>query len=253
MAASIFDTARYQRLRRNFLIFLGACIAFSTVIYMPVYWLMYSDIRWNDSIPMLIWLEMVEPLMNYIFYLGAFTFLIHGTARFDAHKTAPFVGFFAGAAFLRYLTNVFSYIWIMGALHVSEWVTYDLPDILISTVFDCVQIGIAFRICYRTLAGKKYQPVLRVSDRVPTLRAAWLCAIIPAVTQVLSRFYYDMQMIFSFELQIDGGMELFLVISYYITDLLAIPVGFLVIALSLKWLSRAEQRAQSEYDSTKQK
>lgn len=251
MAASVFDTARYSRLRRNFLIFLGACIAFSTVIYMPIYWLMFSDIRWSDSVPMLIWIEMVEPLMNYAFYLGSFAFLIHSTSRFGSHKAAPLVGFFAGAALLRYLTNVFSYIWIMGALHVSEWLAYDLPDILLSTAFDGIQIGVAFWIAHRVLKGKKHQPVTRITDRVPMLRAAWLCAIIPAVTQVLSRFYYDLQMFFSFQMEIDGGGELILMISYYLTDLLAIPVGFLIIALILKVLSRAEQKAREAFDSEK--
>lgn len=251
MAASIFDTARYARLRRNFLIFLGACIAFSTVIYMPVYWLMYSDVRWHDSIPMLIWREMLEPLMNYVFYLGSFAILIHGSARFGSYKAAPFIGFFAGAALLRYLTNVFSYIWIMGALHVSEWLAYDLPDILLSMAFDCIQIGVAFWIAHRVLNGKRYQPVNRMTDRAPMLRAAWLCAIIPVVTQVLSRFYYDLRLFFSFEMQIEGAGEMLLMISYYVTDLLAIPVGFLVIAVTLKWLSKAETRAKESFDADK--
>ena len=253
MASSMLDDARYNRLRRNFWIFLISCVAFSTVIYMPVYWLMYSNIRWSESTPMLIWTEMLEPVMNYIFYLGSFSFLIHGSARFGARRVAPFIGIFTIAAFLRYFTNVFSYIWIMGALHLSEWATYDLPAILFSAAVDCVQIGIAYWICTHVERQKAYTPVARVTERSPMTLAAWFCAIIPVTTQVLSRIYYDIQLAVSYELKIEGTWEILVMVSYYLTDLLTIPVGFVVIAQVLKWLGKAEARAQAEWDAAKKK
>ena len=88
---------------------------------------------------------------------------------------------------------------------------------------------------------------------MPMTRAAWYCAIIPATTQVLSRIYYDIQLAVSYELEIEGAGEIIVMVSYYLTDLLAIPVGFLVIAQVLKWLGKAEVRARAEWDAAKKK
>lgn len=252
MAVSMFEQARYEKTRRNFLIFLGACIAFSSVIYMPVYWLMYSDVVWNESIPMLIWMEMVEPLMNYAFYLGSFAFVIWGAARFGTRKVRAFVALYAGAALLRYLTNVLSYMWVMGAIHFSEWAAYDFPEILFSTGIDCLQMAIVFAACYGTLNNRKYEPVTRITAyATPMLRVAWVSAVLPALTQLASRIYYDLQLVLSFNNRIGRG-EVFLMILYYVIDLCAIPVGFLALSLVLRRLSRSEQAALDAYNEAKQ-
>lgn len=249
MVASLFDESRYQRLRKNFLIFLISCMAFSTFIYMPVYWLLYSDVRWSDSAVLLMWNELVEPLMNYTFYLGSFAFVIHAAARFGTASAAPFCGFYGGAAFLRYVTNLFSYMWIMGAIHVSGFMTYDLPDMLFSTAIDLLQMGIAFWIAHACTKKNKYVAVERITAlNNPSLRAAAWISVIPACTQLLSRFYYDMQLIFTFHWKVDGMGEVLLMVSYYLTDLLAVPVGFLAMALVLRRMGRSETRAREIWE-----
>ncbi|MBQ9773468.1 MAG: hypothetical protein IJW30_02285 [Clostridia bacterium] len=256
MAEPLFEEYRYRRYRNQFIIFLIACVAFCTGIYMPFYYLLVSNVAFAESPLILVWMEIVEPLMNYVFYLGSFAYVIFGALRFGPGRGLRLMTAYIVASFLRYATNVLSYMWTMGAIRWSEFVEFELGGILFSTLIDWVQIGIMFWMIHAQIVRRR----MRVEDCMPfpkilgsrgnrLLRLAFLVAIIPAATQVLSRAYYDFHKIVILEFQVQGWPEIILMISYYLTDLLAIPVGYMVIAWILRRLYRGEEKVRALWEA----
>ncbi len=258
MQNDLLEVHRQKLYRRNFLIFLGACVGFYTLIYMPIYYLLSTNIVWSDSPLLLMWMELIEPLMNYAFYWGAFAFVLYAALRDGQKRALPLAGFYAAAAFLRYFTGLFSYMWIMGAIHWSSFLATDLWGLLFSLFMDCAQMALvllAFYLMERKLIRSRsipahqgtireaYLPMTRVFDwKDPLFRLSFIAASVPAALQILSRIYYDLDLILIRGMEISGVGEVIVILSYYITDIATAFLGALILSMLLNAFFRADEK-----------
>ncbi len=261
MSLSLFDAHRQKKLRFAYLIFLISCVAFYTLIYMPLYHLMKSDEVTFGNL-LILWMELVEPLMNYTFYWGSFGFVLYSILRFGARESIAMIAFYAAAAVLRYVTGIFSYLWVMGAIHWSEFVVSDLPGIALSTLVDWSQmaavLGLAAWVCSSIrnrepalsrvgAIAKAYLPFKKLFDLQNAL--FWLIAAtaaVPSLIRILERIYYDLDRILIRDIEIQGAGDAIVMLTYYIVDLLTPVIGAVLLPLLLKLFHRADLRAAAE-------
>ena len=241
MPLSLFDSIRHQKMRRYFTVFLAICAGFYAMVYMPVYYLLSSNVIWVDSPLLLLWMELIAPLMNYTLYWGSFAFVIYHTFRFGFVNIKFSVSMYALFTAIRNFSGIFSYMSVMGAIRWSEFVLNDLFGMIFSTLMDWLQMGILllalFLILKRELKkdpslckiGELAHRHLPIGKRLDFSNSALLTALIisavPALIRVLERLYYDLDLIFNLGMKIEGAGEIIVMISYYVTDLLTIPLG----------------------------
>ncbi len=262
MQTDLLQEHRQKRYRRIFWIFLGACVGFYTLIYMPIYYLLSSNVLWSNSPLLLLWMEVIEPLMNYTFYWGSFGFVLYALLVSGWKRAGAFSAFYAAAAFLRYFTGLFSYMWIMGAIHWSSFMAMDFWGLVFSFLMDCAQVAIVLLAAYtiiRKLQKKDsrfrspgairetYLPFVRVMDwKNPVFRLSLIAASVPAVIQILSRIYYDLDLILVRGMQISGVGEVIVMLSYYITDIATAFLGAMVLSLLLNSFYRSDEKYKAE-------
>ncbi len=262
MQTDLLEAHRKKLYRRNFLIFLGACVGFYTLIYMPVYYLLSTNIVWSNSPLLLLWMEVIEPLMNYAFYWGSFAFVLYAILRDGKRPALQLAALYAAAAFLRYFTGLFSYMWIMGAIHWSAFMATDFWGLLFSFFMDCVQMALlllAFYFVEKKLIKSHSQvvrqgsireaflPMMRAFEwKNPLFRLSFIAAAIPTVLQILSRLYYDLDLIFVRGMEISGAGEVIVILSYYITDIATAFLGALVISVLLNAFFRNDEKRREE-------
>ena len=256
---SLFDSIRQQKLRKYFIVFLAICAGFYAMIYMPVYYLLSSNVVWKDSALLILWMELVAPLMNYALYWGSFAFVIYHAFRFGMQNLRRVVGMYALFTAIRNVSGVFSYMSVMGAIRWSEFVINDLFALIFSTVMDWLQMAILILVLYlilkkriesdRTLLklGEPARRWLPIAKRIdfgnPALLSALIISAVPALIRVLERLYYDLDLILKVGYRVSGAGEVIVMVSYYVTDLLTVPLGCLVIAPILNFFSKLDSRA----------
>ncbi len=259
MSQSLFDTDRQSKMRKYFTIFLAACAGFYAILYMPIYYLLSTNIIWVNSPLLLLWMEVVAPLMNYTLYWGSFAFVIYHVCRFGFAKVHYSVAMYALFTAIRYLLGIGSYMSVMGAIHWSEFFANDLFGLLFSIFMDWLQMALLLLITYLLLKRKtkkdpmlakdgapsrRWIPVGRLWDlHNPVLLISFLISWVPAVIRVLERLYYDLDLILRLGMKVEGTGEVIVMVSYYVTDLLTIPLGTVVISLVINFFCKLEQKA----------
>ncbi|MBQ8415534.1 MAG: hypothetical protein IJX13_01335 [Clostridia bacterium] len=261
--ASLFETARKNRLLWKF----GICLAVFLIAYDVVYLmdLVFStDFFWTDHYPVLlrIWTGAVEPLMGYLFYWISFAFVIYGIVRFGIKKSIPFFVLYLCGVLLRFVLNIATYLLYMGAMNWNTFASVELPGVLLSIFGDCLQLGAVILLGYLFTKRKRTQmapafdkkargeweqwlPPVRFFDwKNPVLRVALLSALIPSALMILQRLYYD---VFFWGLPTDGA-EWALVLIYYLCDGLSALAGYLSICFLLGSFSLSDQKARLEFE-----
>ena len=259
MPLSLFDSIRSQKMRRYFTVFLAICAGFYAMIYMPVYYLLSSNVIWVDSPLLLLWMELISPLMNYTLYWGSFAFVIYHAFRFGFASVRFSVFMYALFTAIRNFSGIFSYMSVMGAIRWSEFVLNDLFGMIFSTLMDWLQMGVLlltlFLIWKREIkkdpslykteeSARRYMPIGKGLDfSNSALLTALIISVVPAVIRVLERLYYDLDLILNLGMKVEGAGEVIVMISYYVTDLLTIPLGCVAISLVLNLFCKLETRA----------
>ncbi len=258
MTPSLVDTYRRKTLRSRFLIVLSILVGFSTFIYMPIYYLLESNVIWNDSALLLVWMEVVEPVMHYAFYWCSFAFVFYAILAMGLRGSVSFLLAYAAAAFLKHALSPLAYMWVMGAIHWSSFMVTDFWPMIWSILLDWAQMALVSLLSCLFVRkygkGKKawghpstladsYLPSKHLLDRAnPIFRRAVALASIPVVLQILSRIYYDLDLILVQKYPFNGAGEILVMVSYYLTDILTAFLGAIVLMLLLNRIHRVYLR-----------
>ena len=164
MNNALFDELCIKRAKKNFLIFEIACVALISVIYTPVYLLLYSNVLWRGSVPLFLLTELVEPLIDFSFYWGSFAFLIYIYLRFGKKHMNHFVIIYAAATVARYFLTLFVGYLMMSFPNAKTFWGEEVPSVLFSVIMDGLQmLGVLLfaEFCCRRpmLKEKNYQLV----------------------------------------------------------------------------------------------
>lgn len=264
MQALLFDQLLSKRLKKRFFIFSIVCVAVISALYTPVYLLLSSNVMWRNSILLLLWTEILGPLMNYAFYWGSFAFLIYIYLRYSKDGIKPFLVVYGGAVVARYLVTMLVTFAIMAFPGWDTLWSQEIPGVLFSVVMDCLQMLGVLLLCefcaYRPLSRENPQfcelnrgdlmvqifPVTALLDfKRPLQKLCALTALIPAGLQFLSRIYYD---VFFYGLPQDLA-EWLLLLTYYIGDVAALVIGYFVLHYVLQMLFAGETKCRIEFES----
>lgn len=258
---SLFDRMRQKRLLRQYLLFLGAVVFFHSVVYYPVYLLLASDVIWKSSIVFFLWTEIAEPLSVYLFFWGSFAYAIYVGVRYSVRAVTPYLVVYAVGSVLRYALQNVCYIFIMG---LATWQhTFAPLEILWNILLDLAVMGIAYALLLlfsREMRrdGKepceKYLPMNGFFDLKNLLSRLSLCvAGLPSLARLITRAYYDIRLIVFQGYAPSGGAELFLMVTYYLTDILTAILGYLMIVMMLSGFFLSDARARMRFEDGEKK
>ena len=263
MELSLFDSMRKKRLQIKYLILMAAIVVFCSLIYYPVYLYLNSNVVWNGSLLRLLWMEILEPLVNYLFFWGSFAFLLYSAARYSLKGSAPILICYAVGTVLRYLLQNIAFIFMMG---INAWESeFYISDLLISIVLDLLIMGVAvllillwkrktgttsvFNQQNNGLIAEECFSFSRFFDwKNILLRTAFLMAIFPSAIRLLLRVWYDINLIVVQGIPVTDIGEILLIMTYYITDCAGFLVGYLVIFMILSALHLSDQKARLSMD-----
>ncbi len=244
---------------RNYVIFLSVIILFHSVLYYPLYLYMDSNTLWKHSIAFLLLTEIAEPLAVYLYFWGSFAYMLYVSVRYSLRSALPFFVAYSVGAFLRYAIQNLGFILMMG---MSLWEnSLDLFALLFTIGMDLLIGGLTFLILW--LVFRK-QPVCKNGEDSldtympfsgffqfsnPMQKAAFLLAILPSAARLLSRGYYDIRLMIAGNVP-DTAPEIFLTVTYYLTDCLTAVIGCLIIVMMLSSFRLSELKARMKYENS---
>ncbi|MBE6589977.1 MAG: hypothetical protein E7643_07340 [Ruminococcaceae bacterium] len=254
---SLFDQMRKTKLLKHYIVFLSAIILFHSVLYYPLYLFLDSNVLWRNSIVYLLLTEIAEPLAGYLYFWGSFAYILYVGVRFSFKSTLPFLIVYSVGTVLRYAIQNVCFIVMMGF---PLWTnSLRIFDLVFSIVMDLVILGFAMLLLNLVFKSKRkssegeglidtYMPFERFFHLSnPLQKTAFLMALLPSAARLISRGYYDIRLILAGQVP-TGVAEIFLMITYYITDVLTAIVGFLIIVMMLSSFRLSEVKAHMEND-----
>ena len=258
---SLLEQLRQKRLFRQFLIFFFAVIVFHSVIYYPVYLFLASDIAWKSSIVFFLWAEIAEPLSVYLFFWGSFAYVIYAGIRYSVRAAIPYLVVYSIGSVLRYALQNVCFILMMGF---PSWQRSFSPlEILWNVLLDLLIMGCVYGLLLlhrprMESAGKtafeNCFPIDGFFDLKSMLvRLSLLSAAIPSIARLVTRAYYDVRTIVFEGLAPSGAPEIFLMVTYYVTDILTALLGHLLILTMLSSFHISDVRAQMRFDGEERK
>lgn len=263
MQNNLFEELCIKRIKKYFLIFAIACVGIRSLIYTPVYLLLSSDVALMGL--SFFWTELIDPLTDYSFYWGSFAFFIYGYLRFNKKPIKRFFLIYVLAAVARYLFTMLVRFALMSFTSWEEILLNDLPNLVIGTVMDCLQVlGVlllAKYCCLRPLVhAKKYAKGTLgekiFTDNLPVeglfnfkndiSKVCFWISLIPAAIKLLTRVYYDA---FTWKRLPQGIEEWLLIATYYVADIAAFFIGYFVILYILQMFYTNEAKRRIEFES----
>ena len=260
----LFDELSIKRTKKNFLIFLIACVGFISFVYTPVYLLLASNVLWRGSVVLFLWTELMGPIMDFSFYWGSFAFLIYIYLRFGKEQTTRFSIIYAIAVAARYIVTMIVNFALMSFPGWDVLFGEELPSALFTIAMDILQlIGVLLITefaCRRPLMnlkiyrkGEEGEQMLAVLFPIeglfelkkPLNKLCLFSALVPAGVKVLSRLYYD---IFFWGLPQDAG-EWILIATYYIGDIATLFIGYFVLLYLLQAFYTGETKRKIDFES----
>lgn len=253
---SLFDQMQRTRRLRQYILFLSAVVLFHSVVYYPVYLFLASDVAWKSSIVFFLWTEIAEPLSVYLFFWGSFAYLLYAGIRFSPHSAIPYLVAYGAGSVLRYALQNVCFIFMMG---LPSWQrSFSLPAVLWNILLDFLIMGVVyffFLLLMRKLRGDG-KPAIEVCFPLEGFfnfgnvlaKVAVAAAVIPSAARLATRVYYDIRTI-AFEGRAPSGApEIFLMITYYVTDILTALLGYLIIFMMLSSFHLSDVRARMHFD-----
>ena len=255
---SLLEQMRKRLLLRRYLLFFAAVIVFHSVIYYPVYLFLASDVAWKSSIVFFLWTEIAEPLSVYLFFWGSFAFLIYAGIRHSARATVPYLIVYAVGSVLRYALQNVCFIVMMG---LPAWQRYfDLAEILWNILLDLLVMALVFVLLLLHLPRMCTGGKSPVENCLPVegffslknllVRLSLLAAAVPSLAKIIVRASYDIQAVLLGGDTPSGAAEIFLMITYYVTDVLTALLGHLLIQLILSALHLSDVKARLRFEET---
>lgn len=193
------------------------CIAiFYAAVCTPVYQWSSADIAISSTVFPVIW-DTLQSVIRFLFYwicaaLMLFT-VQHG-------KSTRRVFLLAGAASaLLQLGSLAAGLLLMRD---TDALGNDLLDVGLSVLLDLLQLGVFRLVAHLTLESKR-TPARQ--ERSMTHAVLW-CATTPSILQIVGRICYDIAIGLP-----TGKADLIWMIAYYLSDLVSIAVGYLIVLL----------------------
>ncbi len=255
MKPSEFERLYRTRMTRKMLICLGAVALFYAVVCTAVFVWIASDVLLQTSALQLIW-ELVMTVCNYLFYWIGFSFLLYGWVRFGLRESMPLTATYATVSVVRYFANHLVSALIVGGQSINDFFSESLWYILLDGFADCIWgallLAVFVAVTKTTLqnADEKVRlQFLKAGIAAPlnslssSMRKLMLCAaIFPGAVQILARIYYDLS--YGAPRHI---LDVLYIVFYYLSDVLFILAGYVVLTLVINKLFLFEQKSKREY------
>ena len=245
MELSVWEEHRKQKAVRAGIWCLIAISLFYAVVCTPVYHWSVSNVLIMDTVFPQIW-EMVQYLIQFLFYWTAFSFFIFLAARYTIRACRPFLIGYTVCVVLRYFANlVAGYVMMAGKDGWSD-LGSDLLYLLLDVLGDAAQMALVVLIVWllteRGRPGKE-NGNLRLSKlfgwRDPLLRCLWLAAAVPSAVSLLARIRYDL-----FFGAPQSRYDLLTMVFFYFLTVVSVLVGYLAIFLIVNQLNLKEEEAK---------
>ena len=263
----LFDELCIKRKKQQFLIFAIACVAALSIVYMPIYLLLYSNVLWRNSILLFLMSEFIKPLIDFSFYWGSFAFLIYMHLRFGKKEIRYFAIICSVAVVARYLFSTLAGYLIMSFPTGQVFWLEEVPSMLVGSIMDLLQMLGALLLaefcCRRPMLntkayskGKEGQEMLADCFPIEGLfnfknqlaKVCLLAAAIPAGVMMLTRLYYDIYSIITFGFPTELA-EWLLIATYYIGDVASCLIGYFVLLYLLQTFYTKEMQRRTDFES----
>lgn len=218
---------RFQDSVQRYCLWLFCIAIFYAAVCTPVYQWSSADIAVSTTVFPVIW-DTLQSVIRFLFYWISAALMLF-TVRHNG-KTRRIFLLAGGASALLQLGSLAA-----GLLMMRDFDTLltDLLDVGLSVLLDLLQLG-AFRLIAYLAFEKKRTPVHQGSHMT---RAVLWCAAIPSILQIAGRICYDVAVGLP-----TGKADLIWMIVYYLSDLISIAVGYLIVLLLE---DRLEQKTES--------
>ena len=232
-------SVRYTSLIAIEAAFLLLISLFFSIVWEPVFLTINSDIALSDTAFLLIW-DFLKELLTYFFYWLFIAFLAVSLLRFGWKGSFPLFGLFLFGSVLRSVGTAISSAIILQDF--AENFAENMKSAVWDIVFDALFLA-AFCLIFYLIAMRKRNSEER-SNLLPPAKNGFrplplhisvcICiGIYYAVQRLLGRIIYDIYLGAP-----TNGADLAWMIFYYVADLVFAVVGYFVVLLILKLLTK---------------
>ena len=242
MELSLFEACRKKRLTLVYAITAFAIALFYAAVCTPIQIWAYSNILVSETV-FLILGDGVVTAVGYAFYWVSFAFVLYFLSRFTAKSCKSVLGVYLGASAFLYLASLLSSCLVNGF---EDFVLNDLLDVLMYVGLDAAQMAIVFLIGWKLINGRDSLPIPSLLQwKNPMARSAFLASAVSALIHIASRIRYDL----FYGIPTDTA-DLLWMISAYVSELVALIVGYLLIVLLLNLLEAKEAERRKNYSES---
>ncbi len=269
MNLTLYEKCRKKQLLKQYTIIAFAIALFYAAVCTPVFIQGKTNVMLINSIFPIIW-DVVMTAVNYIFYWVSFAYVLYFIAYFSLQNCKGILGIYLGVSLFLYSANLLSSLLTLNDF--SAFRLNDLWDIAMYVLFDTLHMAAVVligsvlllpiqkrAIRARSVALKKDPNAkLNLPKWLPfgsffdlkneLMRSAFFASAISAGIHIFSRIVYDL-----FFGEPAGTADLLWMISAYISEILALIAGYLVIIFILNQLFFQEERKRNNYEAALQK
>ena len=238
MSLSLLEADKKQKTEKLALYVLGALACFYAVFGTLLYHIFNSNIVISQTVLPQLW-DIVVYLTSYLFYWGAFAFLVHIASNYSLKECKRLLIICVSCLLARYILS-FLIGWIMLR---EKPVWDDLWQFLVELLLDSRQFGHAILLVYLfsiKKTNKRFDPQSKLfSFSDPFHLSAFLLAIIPSEMKLLTRIWFDL----FYGLPQNLG-DLLGMIFWYALDISIVLIGYLLICWLMSELAIQDRKVE---------
>ncbi len=259
MEQNLVLQALKKKMTAHLAVILGIIAFFYAVVCTPVYLVLASNVLYTDTLWTFLW-DVLMTVCNYLFYWIAFAYLMYGFLRFGLRGEKSLIFVYSGVAVLRYFANHLASCIVNGFQSVRAFFADYFFYIVLDIGLDLLMVAVALGGCVQLLRASlpsyandaQRADFIKISFPIASPFAwkekaikpiLWVAAV-PSAVQLISRLIYD----FSYGAP-TKLVDLLLMLAYYLSDILFVWIGALVISLLLNKIYLLELKLQCEWDN----
>lgn len=215
---------------------------FFPVVWIPVFLQINSDVLMEGSAFLVFW-DILQDLFSYLLYWFSVSFLAISLLRFGWKGSLPFFFGYLLASVFRRIGSILAEMIVLREF--DDFSITKFLDTLFAVLVDLLLVGILLLILY-LLAMRKKDPSARAGQLLPHLHLkhspisvfVLLSVLLYYLVQLFSRVQYDMLVGGP-----NGQEEIFLMIFYYLYDLLFAAIGYFAVIGILQLLLKSKKKS----------